>query len=96
VLERFVRHDRPKIRSADADIDHITNALAGMALPGATAQPIGKSRHPFKNGVDIGDHVAAVMNDGRAVRRTQRDMKCGTVLRDINLVASEHGIDAIP
>ena len=96
VLERFVGHDWPEIRSPDADIDHIADALTGMAFPGAAAQPIGKISHPVQNGVDLGDDVATVVHDRTPARRTQRDVKHSAVLRDIDLVASEHGVDSLP
>jgi hypothetical protein len=95
VLERFVGHDRPEIRPADADIDHIADALARMALPGAAAQPIGEVRHLVQNGMDLGHHILAVVNDGGAPRRAQGDVKHRAVLRDVDLVAPEHGVDAI-
>jgi len=31
VLERLIRHDRAEVGAADADVDDIANALAGMA-----------------------------------------------------------------
>jgi hypothetical protein len=96
VLERFVGHDRPKVRSADADIDHIANALARMALPGAAAHPMSKICHPVQNSMDFGHDILAVLHDGRAPRRAQGDMKRRTVLRDVDLVAPEHGVNALP
>ena len=96
VLERFVGHDWPEIRSPDANIDHIAYALAGMAFPGTAAQPIGKISHPVQNGVDFGDDVATLMHDRSPAWRTQRDVKHSAVLRDIDLVASEHGVDSVP
>ena len=95
VLERFVCHDRPEIGPANADIDHIADALAGLAFPLAQAHAVGKVRHPVQNGVNVGNHVAAVVNDDGAARRAQRDMQDGAVFRDVDFVAAEHGVDAI-
>src|SRR5215469_1097570 len=33
VLERFVGHDWPEVRSPNADIDHVADALTGMTFP---------------------------------------------------------------
>ena len=96
MLERFVGHDWPEVRSPDADIDHIADALAGMAFPDAAAQPIGKISHPVQNGVDLGDDVATVVHDRSPARCAQRDVKHSAVLRDVDLVASEHGVDTVP
>ena len=48
VLQRFVGHDRPEVRSADADIDDIADPLAGVAFPGAAAHAIGEIGHPVR------------------------------------------------
>ena len=95
MLERFVGHDRPEIRSTDTDIDHVADALAGLALPIAAAHAIGEVRHPVQNCMNVGDHVAAVAKNGCAARRAQRHMQDGAVLRDIDLLAAEHRVDAI-
>ena len=96
VLERFVGHHGAEIGAADADIDHIADALAGMALPGAAAQPIGEIRHLVQNGMDLGHHILAVVDDGSAPRRAQGDVKHRALLRGVDLVAAEHGVDVIP
>jgi hypothetical protein len=69
VPQRFVGHDRPKVRPADADIDHIADPFAGMTLPGAAAQPLSEIRHRVQNGMDVGHHIAAIVNDGSVPRR---------------------------
>ncbi len=95
VLERFVGHDRAEIGAANADIDHIANGLAGMALPGTRAHAIGKSRHLVQNGMDLGYHILAVVENGSAARRAQGDMKHCALLGDVDLVAAEHGVDVL-
>ena len=96
MLERFVRHDRAEIRSADADIDDIADALAGMALPGRRCAADWQNPPSVQNGMDVGDDIAAIVKNRSAARRTQRDMQHGAVLRDVDLVAAEHGVDAVP
>ena len=95
VLQRLVGHHRPEIRSADADVDHIADALAGVALPGAAAHPLGEIRHPVQNGMNLGHDVAAVMQDRGAARRAQRNVEHRAVLGDVDLVAAEHRLDAV-
>ena len=93
--ERLVRHYRPKVRPADADIDHVADAFAGLAFPGAAAHADRKVRHSFQNGVNVGNHVAAIMKDRGAARRSQCDMQHRPVFRDVDLVTAEHGVDTV-
>ena len=46
--------------------------------------------------MDLGHHIAAIVNDRSAARRAQRDVKHRAVLRDVDVVAPEHGLDALP
>ena len=63
VLERLVGHHGPQVRPADPDIDDVANALAGVAFPGATSDPVGEVGHPLEHGVDLGHHVLAIDDD---------------------------------
>src|SRR5215472_8808665 len=96
VLQRLIRHDRAEIRAADADVDHIADALAGMPLPVAPAQPIGEIRHLVQDGMDVGHHIAAIEHDRGAALCAQCGVKYGAVLRDVDPVAPEHGVDMLP
>src|SRR5258708_39522215 len=96
MLQRLIGHERPEIRSADADVDHVADALARMTLPGAAAESTGEIRHPVQDGMDVGHHIPAVVNDGGTTRRAQGYVKHCAFLRDVDLVAPEHGVDAIP
>jgi hypothetical protein len=40
VFQRLVGHHRPEVGAADADVDYISDAFAGMALPRAAADMI--------------------------------------------------------
>ena len=64
------------------------DALAGMALPVAAAQPIGEIRHPVENGVDIGHHIPSLVHDGSATWRAQGDVKHHVVKRRVQLLQS--------
>ena len=50
--------------------------------------------HPVEHGVHVGHDVLAVDHDRRAARRAQRDVEHGAILRDVDLLAAEHGVDA--
>ena len=58
----LVRHHRPQVRPADADINHVANRLAGVALPLSTAHPVGKVGHLVEHGVHLRNDVFAIYN----------------------------------
>ena len=92
-MQRFVGHDRAEIGAADADIDDVADALAGMAFPCAAADPVGKIRHLVQHRMDLGHDILAVDQDGRSARRPQRHVQHRAVLGDVDLVAAEHRLD---
>ena len=94
-LERLVGHHRAEVGAADADVDDVADALAGVALPVAAADAVGEGRHLVEHGVHVGHDVLAVDDDRRAARRAQRDVQHGAVLGDVDLVAAEHRVDAL-
>ena len=71
VLKGFVGHHRPEVRAPNADVDNVANALAGVALPGAAADPVAEISHPVEHGVDSRDHVLAINKDGSTFRGAQ-------------------------
>ena len=83
VPERLVGHDRPQVRAADADVDHVADAPAREPRPGAAAHAVGEVGHLVEHGVDLGDHVLAVDDDRGAARRAQRDVEDGPLLGDV-------------
>ena len=96
MLERFVGHHGPEVGAADTDVDDVADAFAGMPLPGAAAHAVGEIGHRVEHGVDVGHHVLAVDDDGRAAWGAQGDMQDGPVFRHVDLVSPEHRLDALP
>ena len=93
--ERLVGHDRPEVRAADADVDDVADALAGVALPRAASDAADELGHLVQHGVHLGHHVLAVHEDGGVLRRAQGDVQHGAVLGEVDLVPAEHGINAV-
>ena len=58
--QRLRHHGRAEIRSADADVDDVGDAQAGVAEPRAAANRFGERAHVIERGPHIGHHVAAV------------------------------------
>ena len=95
MAERLVGHDGPEVRAADADVDHVPDALAGVALPLAAADAVGEVGHLVEHGVHVRDDVLPVDDDRGVPRRAERDVEHGAVLGDVDLVAPEHGVDPL-
>src|SRR5262249_21926005 len=96
VPERFVGHHRAEIRAANADVDDVADALTRMALPFAAPHPVRELGHGVEDGVDLGHDVLAVHDDRRATRSAQGDVQDGPIFGHVDLVAPEHGVDALP
>jgi len=92
MAKRLIGHDRSKIGTANADVDDIPDAFAGIPRPLAGAHAIGKSRHPTQHRVDFGDHIFAVDHDRRILRRTQSHVEHGATFGDVDFLTAEHGL----
>ena len=70
--------------------------FAGMPLPFAASHAVAEGRHLVEDCVNPGDHVSAVHLDGRVARRSQCHVQDGAVLRAVDFLPVEHGLDAAP
>src|SRR5579872_4799437 len=66
-----------------------------MSLPRAAANLFDKLRHLVEHGVNLGNHVQAIEEDLRSLWSAQRDMENRPLFGDVDLVASEHGVDVL-
>ena len=94
MLERFVGHHRPEVGAADADVDDVANALAGVALPVAAADAVAKAGHLVEHGVDLRDDVLAVDDDG-CVPSGARRATCRTARFSVILIFSPRNMASI-
>ncbi|MGX1514624.1 hypothetical protein RKD44_005912 [Streptomyces collinus] len=90
--QRLVGHRRAQVGAADADVDDVPDAPAGVAGPLAGADPVGEAGHLVEHRVDPGDDVLAVDLDHRVPRRPQRGVQHRTVLGDVDPLTAEHGV----
>src|SRR6266576_2224031 len=58
-LQCFIGHDRPEIRTTDADVDDVANALASVAFPSPAAHAVGEVAHLVEDGMDLRHNVLA-------------------------------------
>ena len=93
VAQGLVGHHGTEIRAADADIDDVFDALAGMALPLAGADAIGKFGHAVENGMNLWNNINAIDFDRCRARGAEGGMEHGAVLGDVDLVTTEHGVN---
>jgi len=92
ILQRFICHHGPKIRAADANIDHVSNSLARMAFPRPAANLPGKLRHFVQNIVNLGNNIRTIDEHLFAFGSAQCNMKNGTVLGHVDFFAGKHGV----
>ena len=95
MLERLVGHDRPEVGAADADVDDVADALAGVALPLAAADAVGRSRPSCRARRGPGAPRSRRRRRWTApLRGAQGDVQDRALLRDVDLLSPEHGVDA--
>ncbi len=92
MLQRFVSHHRTEVRTADADVNDVSDSFAGVAFPRTAANTVGEIRHFIEHAMDLGHDVFAVHQNGRVLRRTQSHVQNGAVFRDIDFVTTKHGL----
>ena len=93
--ERFIRHHRSEIGTADADIDNVADSFSRVAFPRAAADTLAEFSHSVEHGMNLGHNVLAVDLDGRSSGSTEGDVQHRPVFRDVDLVASKHGVDPL-
>ncbi len=87
VLERLVGHHRPEVGAADADVDDVADALAGVALPRAAADAVGEVGHLVEHGVDL--RARRSRRRRRSTRpRGARRATCSTARFSVTLIFS--------
>ena len=94
MFQRLIGHHGAKVGTADADVDNVLDAFAGVALPLAAPHPFGEIGHLAEHGMDLGHDIFSIQDDGRAFRRAQGHVQDGAVFRDVDFLATEHGCDA--
>ena len=88
-LEGFGGHHRTEVGAADTDVHHVLDGLAGVALPLAAADEVGKVFHVLEDRTDFGHHVLAVDADSVATLVAQSGVEHGTLFGGVNLFAGE-------
>ena len=90
--QRLYRHGGPQIRPANADIDDVGDAHAGVAGPAPAAHRLGEGANVVERAADVGHHISPV-DPHRPVRTVaQRHVQDGAVLGGVNRLTRKHPI----
>ena len=71
----------------------VADAFSRVALPLAGAYTVAELRHPLEYGVHLGNDIHAVHDDGGPFWCAQGDVQHRAILRDVDLLSPEHGVD---
>ncbi len=92
MLQGFGHHHRPQIRTADTDVNHRLDTLAGVAGPGAVAYRVTPGRHLIQHCPDARHHIDAVNHDRLVGDIPQRSVQDGPLLGGIDGLTRKHSI----
>ena len=90
VFQRATRHQRAEVGTANPDIHHVTNWLAGKTSPLSGTNPAGQLIHAGKLCLDSGMFLRQVAN---GMGGAQQPVHCCTLLASIYLAACKQGIN---
>ena len=88
-LQSFGDHHRTEVGTADTDVHHVLDGLAGVALPLAAADEVGKVFHVLENRTDFRHHVLAVDADRIVALVAECSVEHSALFGGVNLFASE-------
>lgn len=88
-LEGFGHHHRTEVGTADTDVHHVLDGLAGVALPLAAADEVGEFFHVLEHGANFGHHVLAVDANRIVTLVAQSGVEHGALFGGVNLFAGE-------
>jgi hypothetical protein len=93
VGQRLGRHERTKVRTADADIDDGVHRHAGVSAPLAGVDARYDLLHAIQRLVNAVHDVFAVQREAAVPRQAQRGVQGGAVFRAVDRVAAEQPLD---
>ncbi len=92
MFQRFVRHNRPQVGAAYADVDEIAYDLTGVAPPLAAADVVGEIGHLVQHAMNLRHYVLAVDDDRGSFRGAQCRVQYSSFFGHIDLLAAEHRV----
>ncbi len=89
----FGRHSRPEIRTADADIDHISDLFACAPCPLSLPDPGGEIPHLVQDRVHLRHDVPSVDCNRPIGSIAQGDVQNTAVFGPVDTFSGKHGLD---
>ena len=89
----FGDHHRTQIGTADTDVDHMLDGLAGITLPLARDDLGTEALHLLQYGLHFRHHILAIDQDFAVGAVTQGDVQHGTAFGLVDGFTVEHGVD---
>ena len=93
VAQSLVSHHGAQIRPPDAHVHNVANWISRVTLPRAAADAFGERGHLIQNGMDARHHILTVHKNRLSLGSAQRYMENSALLRHVDLLTAEHGID---
>lgn len=91
-LQSLGDHIWSEIAAADTDVNHISDAFAGVAEPFTRTNRVHERAHLVEHRVHLSHDVHAAQNNRAIGSVAKSDVQHCTVLREVDLVAAEHSI----
>ena len=91
ITQRFKRHHRPEIGTANPDINDITNGTPAVAFPLTCTNCLSALGHACQYAMHFRHHVNACCFDNCSCRCTQSNMQSGALFGSIDRFTGEHG-----
>ena len=88
-LQGFGHHHRTEVGTADTDVHHVLDGLAGVALPLAGTHELGEFFHVLEHGANFGHHVLAIDADRIVTLVAECGVEHGALFGGVNLFASK-------
>ncbi len=94
--QRVVGHRGAEVAAADADVDDVADRAPGVADVTSVANGRRERGHPVEHTMHFGDDVDAVHDELRIRRHPQCHVQDRPVFGHVDVLAPEHGVDAVP
>jgi len=92
MFQRLVGHDRPQVRTPDANVHDGANFFPCVAFPFAASHFIREVGHLVEHGMHMGNHVLAIDQYGAVRRRPERHVQDSTLFGNVDFITTKHGL----
>lgn len=88
-LQGFGHHDRAQVGTADTDVHHVLDGLAGLAFPLAAADEVGEFFHVLEDCANFRHHVLAIDHDRVATLVAESGVEHGALFGGVDLFTAK-------